>query len=165
MDNREFKAKRVTRSYQQTINASPAKVFPLLCPVREAEWLFGWDCEVIYSESGFAEEGGVFISSSSHEGEKGTIWLITKRDEENKEIEFARITPESRVGKLVISVEESEGSNSLVNISYTFTALNKDGNRFVEEFTKEEFIESMKFWKDSMNHYLETGEQLIPENT
>lgn len=165
MSNREFKAKRVTRCYQQTIKAPPSKVFPLLCPVREADWLFGWDCEIICSESGFAEEGGVFISSSSHEGEKGTIWLITKRDEENKEIEFARITPESRVARLIISVKETEGNNSLVNISYTFTALNKDGNRFIEEFTEEKFIESMKFWEDSMDYYLTTGEKLLPKNT
>lgn len=165
MDTRRFKAKRVSRHCQQRINAPPPKVFSLLCPVREAEWLFAWDCEIIYSESGFAEEGGVFISSSSHEGEKGTIWLVTKRDEDNNEIEFARITPESRIGKLDISVEETEGSNSLVNVSYTFTALNENGNRFIEEFTEEEFIESMKFWEDSMNYYLETGKKLVPKST
>lgn len=164
MDHRQFIAKRVTRRYQQVIKAPPPKVFPLLCPVREAEWLFGWDCEIIYSKSGLAEEGGVFISSSSHEGEKGTIWLITKRDEENKEIEFARFTPESRVAKLAISVEETEGSNSLVNVSYTFTALNENGNKFIEEFTEDKFVESMKFWEDSMNYYLKTGEKLVPKS-
>jgi hypothetical protein len=36
-----FKAKRITRSYEQTINAAPSKVFDLLCPVREAELLSG----------------------------------------------------------------------------------------------------------------------------
>jgi hypothetical protein len=36
-----FDAKRVTRSYRQTINAAPEVVFPLLCPVRESEWLEG----------------------------------------------------------------------------------------------------------------------------
>ena len=165
MDKKEFKAKRVTKSYQQTINAPPSAVFPLLCPVREADWLYGWDCEVVYSESGFAEEGGVFISNSSNEGEAGTIWLITKRDEEQKEIEFARITPNSRAARLVISVEETEEIKSLVNISYTFTALNEKGNRFIEDFTEEKFSESMKFWEDSMNHYLKTGEQLVPQST
>ena len=37
----EFKAKRVIRGYCQTINAKPADVFPLLCPVKEAQWLDG----------------------------------------------------------------------------------------------------------------------------
>ena len=33
--------RRVSHSYVQQLVASPAEVFPLLCPVREAEWLRG----------------------------------------------------------------------------------------------------------------------------
>ena len=73
-----FKAKHITRSYEQTINADPARVFDLLCPVKEAEWLDGWDYTLLHSESGLAEEGCVFLSRQ--EGEKDTIWMITKRD-------------------------------------------------------------------------------------
>ncbi|UCH23228.1 MAG: hypothetical protein JSU83_08500 [Deltaproteobacteria bacterium] len=159
MHNNEFIAKRVTRSYQQMINAPASVVFPLICPVREAEWLDGWDYRLVYSESGFAEEGCVFTSSQTEE--KDTIWLITKRDEDNKEIEFARITPESRVAKLNISVEEIENENSRVHITYTYTALNESGNKFIEAFTEAKFNESMKFWEDSMNYFLRTGEKLI----
>jgi hypothetical protein len=116
MNNTGFIAKRISRSYQQKINASSSTVFSLLCPVREAEWLSGWDYELIYSVSGVAEEGCVF--TSSQKGEKDTIWLITKRDEGHKEIEFARITPESRVAKLNIFVEDADDGTSLVNITY-----------------------------------------------
>jgi len=38
-----FKAKRITRQYSQNINATADKVHELICPVREAEWLDGWD--------------------------------------------------------------------------------------------------------------------------
>jgi hypothetical protein len=34
---------RVTRSYKQRLVASVSKVFPLLCPVREADWIDGWN--------------------------------------------------------------------------------------------------------------------------
>ena len=44
-----FVAKRVTRSYRQQIDGSPTEVFPLLCPVRERDWLHGWDCDMVYS--------------------------------------------------------------------------------------------------------------------
>jgi len=57
MHKAEFKAKRNTYSYRQIIHARPDVVFPLLCPVREAEWLDGWDYKMIYSESGVVEEG------------------------------------------------------------------------------------------------------------
>jgi len=161
--NREFVAKRITRNYQQKISGSPSEVFTLLCPVRESDWLFGWECEVIYSESGFAEEGGIY--TSSHEEEHNTIWLILKRDEKTKVIEFARINPDSKVANLVISVEEVDDHNSLVHISYTYTALNESGNRFIKELTDEKFTEAMKFWEDSMNYYLKTGNKLHPKNT
>jgi hypothetical protein len=163
MQNNGFMAKRVTRGYRQKINAPSSVVFPLLCPVREAEWLDGWNYRLVYSESGFAEEGCVFTSSQT--GEKDTIWLITKRDEGNKEIEFSRITPESRVAKLNISVEDIDCENSLVHITYTYTALNESGNKFIDEFTQAKFNKSMKFWEDSMNHFLMTGEKLTRRHT
>lgn len=43
-----FKAKRVTRSFVQTIYAEPVKVHSLICPVKEAEWLDGWDYDLIF---------------------------------------------------------------------------------------------------------------------
>ena len=55
-----FEARRMVRSYRQTIDASPEIVFPLLCPVREAEWLDGWEFTMIYSVSGSMEKGAVF---------------------------------------------------------------------------------------------------------
>ena len=160
MNTTGFIAKRVTRSYQQKINASPSTVFSLLCPVREAEWLCGWEYELIYSKSGVAEEGCVF--TSRQKGEKDAIWLITKRDVDNKEIEFARITPESRVAKLNISVEDAGDGTSRVNITYVFTALNESGNMFIEALTEAKFNENMKFWENSMNHFIKTGQQLTP---
>lgn len=48
MTSTDFTAKRITRTYGQTINASPEQVFPLICPVRETEWLDGWRYRMIY---------------------------------------------------------------------------------------------------------------------
>ena len=160
MNDTGFVAKRITRSYQQKIHAAPSTVFSLICPVREAEWLYGWDYELIYSVSGVAEEGCVF--TSSQKGEQNTIWLISRRDEDKKEIEFSRITPESRVAKLNISVEDADDGTSLVNITYVITALNESGNQFLEALTVAKFNENMKFWENSMNHFIETGQQLAP---
>lgn len=154
-----FKAKRVTRNYVQTIKAAPSEVHALICPVKEAEWLDGWDYELIFSQSGFAEAGCVFISRS--EGENETIWLITKRDDRNYETEFARITPGSRVACLTVRIEDGGNHTSRVHIAYTFTALTEEGNQFIENFTQENFGKDMKFWEATMNHYLETGRPLL----
>ena len=152
-----FKAKRVSRSYIQTINAAPDKVHSLICPVKEAEWLDGWDYDLIFSNSGFAEKGCVFTSTSAGEH---TIWLITKRDDAAFQTVFVRITPESRVAEVTVRIEEGGEKASRVHINYTITALTEAGNRFIESFTEDNFIKDMKFWEATMNHYLATGRAL-----
>ena len=160
--SKAFKAKRVTRNYIQTINAEPSKVHALICPVKEAEWLDGWDYDLIFSQSGFAETGCVFISRTA--GEKETIWLITKRDDQKYETEFARITPESRIAFLTVRIEAGGNHSSRMHIAYTFTALTEAGNQFIENFTEENFIKDMQFWEATLNHYLETGRPLPRSN-
>ena len=156
-----FVAKRVTRTYRQEINGSPSEVFPLLCPVRERHWLHGWDCNMVYSESGYAEDGGVFTTKGA-DGEADTIWLITRRDETNHVIQFARITPDSRAVKLDIAVSERGAGCSYVDIRYQFTALNEAGNRFTDAYSEERFLRVMRLWERSMNHYLATGDMPVP---
>jgi len=153
-----FKAKRVSRNYVQTIQAPPSVVHPLICPVKEAEWLDGWDYHLLFSDCGFAEKGCVFTSRSA--GEKDTIWLITKRDNAAYETVFARITPDSRVAEVTVRAEGGGQQTSRVHITYTITALNETGNRFIENFTEDNFVKDMKFWEATMNHYLETGKAL-----
>jgi hypothetical protein len=155
---KRFKAKRVSRNYIQTIRAAPAEVHALICPVKEAQWLDGWDCDLIFSNSGFAETGCVFISRSA--GEKDTIWLITKRDDQNYKTEFVRVTPESRIAFLTVRIEDGGQHTSRMHITYTFTALSEAGNQFIDNFTEENFVKDMQFWEATLNHYLETGRPL-----
>ena len=136
--NSHFKAKRVTRNYVQTIQAPPSVVHSLICPVKEAEWLF----------------------TSKSAGEKDTIWLITKREDATCETDFARITPDSRVAEVTVRIEDGGEQTSRVHITYTITALTEAGNQFIDKFTEDNFLKDMQFWEATMNHYLETGKAL-----
>lgn len=159
----QLSAQRVIRSYRQKINAPAAEVFPLICPVREADWLDGWDYRLIYSESGFAEEGCVF--TSHHPGEEiDTIWMITRHDPVEKVAEFARITPGSRAAKLTVKIQDAGDAKSLVDIEYVFTALSDEGNEYLDKLTEDEFDADMKVWEDSMNYYLKSGGKLKADN-
>ena len=159
MENSGFTARRTTRTYRQTINATPERVFPLLCPVREAEWLDGWQYAMIYAESGLIEEGAVF--STPHEGEADTVWIVTRHDPGKREIEFARFTPGSRTCVLRIAVSAKAEHSSFVDIFYTYTGTTPAGNAFLESLTEEAFVEAVVFWEKSVNYFLETGEKLI----
>jgi len=57
------KPNRATHTYRQKLDASPATVFPLYCPVRETEWADGWIPELVISSSGIAERDCVFVTS------------------------------------------------------------------------------------------------------
>lgn len=154
-----FNGKRVVRTFTQTIHAAPEAVFPLLCPVREMEWLADWKARVIYAESGLAETNGVY--ASLHPGESDTIWMITQRDERRHLIEFVYFVPGVRVTRLNIAVHPLVGKNSRVEITYIYTGISKEGNREITEHGAEDrFIEQMKHWEAAMNYFLETGEPL-----
>ena len=45
---RVFKSIRVVKSYTMNVFAAPAEVFPLLCPVREYEWIEPWSCAMVF---------------------------------------------------------------------------------------------------------------------
>jgi len=158
LKNSEFQSRRITRAYRQTINANPDIVFPLLCPVREAEWLDGWQYDMIYSESGLVEEGAVF--RTSHEGEDDTIWIITKHNPRTLEVDFTRFTNNSRTCVLKIAVSPKDSDSSYVEISYTYTGITPEGNDFIDDFTEDSFLEAVTFWERSMNYFLKTGERL-----
>src|SRR6266478_1257521 len=71
------KPNRATHTYRQTLHAAREKVFPLLCPVREAYWAYGWLPELVISSSGFAERDCVFITPDK----LGTaIWYVTRHE-------------------------------------------------------------------------------------
>lgn len=82
----DFQARRVTQEFTHTISAPPSKIFPLLCPVREYEWIDGWTCKMIYSESGYAEKDCVFTTCFPRGLEE--IWSVSAYDPDRHIIQF-----------------------------------------------------------------------------
>lgn len=159
-----FVSEPVTRSYTQRIQAPPAQVFPLLCPVREAEWLEGWGdaVEMVHSRSGFAEEGCVFLTRS--EGQPETTWMITRHQPDAGLIEFVRVAPGLVATRLVVRVEPGANATSTVHVRYTFTPLGEAGAALVrDQHSEAAFRRSLEWWERSMNHWLRTGETLRAE--
>jgi hypothetical protein len=69
----EFIPQGIIKETELIIAADPQKVFPLLCPVREYEWIEPWQCRVRYSESGVAENNCIFETDFFHNGGR-EIW-------------------------------------------------------------------------------------------
>jgi hypothetical protein len=151
----EFTALRRSHQHTQTNDAPPERVFPLLCPVREAEWVPGWKYRLIYSESGVAEDGCVFTTPNDAGPE--TVWQVTHYDPANFRIAFAWVQPGLVATQLRISLSPAPGGKTHAHIRYVYTGLSPEGNAAVERFTPEWFQKKMQGWETAINHFLRTG--------
>ena len=59
---------RTRRSFRMQLASSPEKIFPLLCPTCEYDWIDTWKCRMIYSDSGHAELDCVFKTDFPSDG-------------------------------------------------------------------------------------------------
>ena len=152
---------RKKHGYAQHINAPPETVFPLLCPVLEAEWVPGWMPEMVISKSGVCEQDCIFITPPELPLKpENSIWIVTKYDAGNWALEMYKITPEHTVSKLEITLVGDSGNSTTAYISYELTAIGAAGDKFIEEFTEDWYEGFMAGWEKAMNHYLDTGNKI-----
>lgn len=148
--------KRVSHTYTQSLTAPPERVFPLLCPVREADWIDGWDPVSVVSASGVAERDCVFVTS---EAAGQAIWCITRHQPRIGFVEMLKVTPGVTVCRLAIQLF-ADPSGSRAEITYVHTSLGPEGDRFVESFTAQAYEAFMRDWETRMNYYLQHGSAL-----
>jgi hypothetical protein len=154
----EFKAKKMTRRFTQHFLATPERVFPLLCPTREYEWIEPWECELLRSDSGFAEANCVFRTSVLTDGVED-VWVISHY-EPTKRIDFVRLDGR-RVMSYSIALEAAADGTTTAHNTQVVTALNEEGNRILGGETDDAFAFEMKVGEMLLNHFLTTGKKLL----
>jgi hypothetical protein len=171
-----FKGRRVAHEYTQSNCASPDKVFRLLCPVREADWIPGWHYQLIYSESGVAELGCVFTTHDSavesekyssrgdQRGDRSPVatWICTEYDPAAFRVAYIWIKPGLVATELWIQLTAAENGATSSHIHFRYTGLSPEGNRQVESYDRQWFEAKMHGWETAINHYLATGEMITP---
>jgi hypothetical protein len=158
-----FKSNRIAHEYTQTNPATPDKVFPLLCPVREGDWLPGWQYRLIYSDSGIAELGCVFTTPNppaARSQASETTWIVTEYDPSAFRIAFVWINPGSIITEIRIQLTPAEHGVTRTHIRYRYTGLSPEGNRELEAYDQNWFKAKMQNWETTINHYLRTGKRM-----
>ena len=153
---------RVARSYVQKLVAGPAAVFPLLCPVGEADWIEGWDPVAVWSDSGVAEVDCVFVTAAPAGSPQDAIWYVTRHEPESGFVEMLKITPGVTACRLAIQLR-AVASGCEAAVTYTHTSLGHAGDTFVAAFTEAHYRQFMQDWEARMNHYLRSGTSLPGE--
>lgn len=144
---------RATRTYVQRLAAEPEKVFPLLCPVREADWIEGWDPVAVFTYSGVAEQDCVFVTAGQP---NNAVWYITRHEPQNGFVEMLKITPEVTACRVTIQLR-SVPDGTEAEITYSHTSLGPEGDAFVRSFTDEYYRQFMQEWEEQIKHYLRHG--------
>jgi hypothetical protein len=136
----------IQRQAERTLhaNAPPSAVFPLLCPVRERDWIDGWTADVLRSASGFAELGCVFRA-------RGATFVVT-RYEPPARIEFA-IFDGASVETLAIRLAAAQGGTDMT-WTRCFTALTPEGGAWIEANVPQLVYDRLGGLEEMMNAYL-----------
>lgn len=137
------------------IAAAPSRVFPLLCPTREYDWIDTWKCRMVYSESGHAEPDCIFKTDFPTDGPEDT-WVVS-RYEPPLLIEFVRVNT-LRAIRYTISLRETAGGQTEAVWRQVITGLNKEGSSFVQDLDEAAFQKRMGEIELMLNHYLDTGQ-------
>ena len=134
------------------LSGPPEEVFPLLCPVREYEWIADWRCTMVHSVSGVAEHGCVFTRG------EGETW-ITTRYEPPTRIDYTIFLPEISVGTLEFTLTPA-GTGTHVSLRSTRTAMTAAGVESMLSWTADDQRALWDLRRRQLEHFFETGTAL-----
>jgi hypothetical protein len=147
-----FQSTQWTRSGVINCKASVEEVFPLLCPKKEEEWIPGWECEVIWSRSGYNEEGAVFRTLKPYGTE--LYWITLEYDIRNRRGDFLLTAPRLYIVRFRIEIQEKAEGVLALTFTQVFTSISEEGNAFLDRYRGEDYQARLKALEGYLNQYL-----------
>lgn len=132
------------------VPATPEQVFPLLCPVREREWVPGWSAEVLHSVSGVAEEDCVFRTDL---GDAGPMTWVVSRYEPPRRIGFTCFVADRYVMRLEIDLE-AQGAATRLAWRRRWLSLGPAGDAWLGSQSSQAYDERMQGLSDDLREFL-----------
>jgi hypothetical protein len=153
-----LQSKRNIQTGIMHLNASPRHVFPLLCPQREYDWIEPWQCRMIFSETGVAEDNAVFYTDFRQD--RGPEWWVVSRYEPVRAIAFVRFSPGNRITRLDIHLAADGPMHTIATWTQTMTALSPEGNAYIDHYGDSSYTQEINTLEHLLNYYLQTGRPL-----
>lgn len=138
-----FRPRHVDREATLTVHLPIADTFELFTPQGERRWVPGWDPEYLHR----AEDDGVDTAFRTHHGGEETLWMVLEHDPEEGCIGYARVTPGSRLGTVMVDIEAIDDTSCWVTVRYELTALSEAGNAALKRFTRGAFEAMLAEWE------------------
>jgi len=119
------------------------RAFGLFEPEGERAWAEGWQPRYLHPQDGRAEQGMVFVTGH---GDEQTVWMVTRHEPAAGIVEYARVTPRSRVASVLVQCAALEPARTRVTVIYTFTGLSEAGNDIVRAMDDRRYAEYIDSW-------------------
>jgi len=149
----------ISRERVAVMPATPEKIFPLLCPVLEYDWIPSWRAKLIHSQSGAAEEDCLFETRFPSDGP--TIWMCT-RYEPPARIEYTCFAQRGYILRLKITLAAvPEGTRMVWTRSWH--AYNAEGEAWLKQWDGDRYEKRMTILMAELEYYLRTGTMLTSE--
>ena len=131
------------------------QVFPLLCPVREYDWIEGWQCELVQSVSGLVERDCVFVTDFPDQGRE--VWHTT-RHEPPRVVEFVRAG--AHLSQRYTIELEPAAAGTRMTVRQVWVAVGAEGERLIRALPANQIQSHWDFLSRALAHYLATGNML-----
>jgi hypothetical protein len=151
----KFQARQFTRNGVIHANASVEAVFPMLCPKREEEWIPGWECETLWSRSGYNEEGAIFRTVKPYGTE--LYWTTLRYDRRQRVVDFLITAPHLFVFRFLITLDVRGPGPLILTFMQTFTSVSEKGNAFLERYQADDFASRLRSLEEFMQRYLQNN--------
>ena len=148
--------KRSISRYSHFISAKAEAVFPLLCPVREYEWIEWWRGELVYADSGAAELDCVF-TSAPFDAIGPEIWTCSRYEPPSR-IDYVRMSQHTVI-RLELALSPA-GAGTRATAMFVATAVDATGDTLLAGFDTATCERHFKPCFLMLDHYLRTGTML-----
>jgi hypothetical protein len=157
--------RRVYCTHATQIHAPADKVFTLLCPVAEYDWIDGWDCSLVFTDSGINEEGCIFTEAIMGPVLAGSparsTWITNRYDDENHHIQFVIFIHGLAVIRYDVTLDERDNGLTRVEMRFEITAMDATIGSLGDEEIKTRLMTIVEFLAKALKHYCETGKMMM----
>lgn len=151
-----FKSQRKIAEEILVFKANAEMVFPQLCPTREYNWIETWKCDLLNSDTGYAEDLCVFHTENPDFGSE--IWMCTTYEPDSR-IAYVRMG-DGWIIRLSFSLLETQTNQSKWKMQYAFTSTSEKGNELLSRLPSDYVTKTWNALTEMLNYYLETGKCL-----
>jgi hypothetical protein len=129
--------KEFSRTGSFELNFSKSEIFPLLCPKMEEKWIPNWECQVLFSLSGYNETGAVFKTEKPFGTE--LIWYTNEFNQETGDIEFTNFAQSKFIFNFIIQVKQLSEKRCRLTFTHRFKAISFEGSELIKAYETEDF--------------------------